>query len=285
MGARRSPARARPRTECAGCGCAPRRCPPARGSRRPGATPGGAGSGARSRPRSSASRPPAAGPPGRPRRAARPDRARASRRRPASPGAGRGCRRCGGAASDASGRVSGSACSAALAQCTPCASGAPMCGDPSETTWRTRPTQASPRSAAWWQADRATSPPIECPTSAIRSTSTGQPATSRLEQVGQLQAVVGDVAAGVVAQLDRREAELLAQPAAVGRAVRPGAARATRTRSPSGRAGTPRAGRWRPGRRPAAPPARVRPAYRRAGRPSARAGRCARSRGGRRSVR
>jgi hypothetical protein len=53
-----------------------------------------------------------------------------------------------------------------------------MCGVPSEITWRTRRTHESPRSAAWQQAERATSPPIECPTSASDSTSTGHAAVS-----------------------------------------------------------------------------------------------------------
>ena len=39
------------------------------------------------------------------------------------------------------------------------------------------PTARPPRSAQW-QALRATRPPIECPTSAIRSTSTGHASTS-----------------------------------------------------------------------------------------------------------
>ena len=53
-----------------------------------------------------------------------------------------------------------------------------MCGVPSETTWRTRPTHAAPSAAARWQALRATSPPIECPTSAISRTGAGHAATS-----------------------------------------------------------------------------------------------------------
>ena len=53
-----------------------------------------------------------------------------------------------------------------------------MCGEPSEITCRTRSTQAWPRCAPAWQAERATSPPIEWPTSAISSTSSGQAATS-----------------------------------------------------------------------------------------------------------
>ena len=90
-------------------------------------------------PRSSASRPRAAAPPGRPRRGGRPGRSHASRRPRAIPGAGRGSRRSAGAGSAANGRVSGSASSAALIQCMPCASGAPACGVPSEITWRTHP--------------------------------------------------------------------------------------------------------------------------------------------------
>ncbi len=74
-------------------------------------------------------------------------------------------------------RVSGMACSPAASACTPWASGAPVCGVPSETTWRTRRVQAAPRNAPWWQAERATSPPIECPTSAMSSHS-GSPSGS-----------------------------------------------------------------------------------------------------------
>ena len=45
---------------------------------------------------------------------------------------------------------------------------------------RARPcgARADAQSPPWWHALRATSPPIECPTSAICSTSVGQPATS-----------------------------------------------------------------------------------------------------------
>ena len=53
-----------------------------------------------------------------------------------------------------------------------------MCGVPSETLCLTSPAQAAPSSAPRWHALRATSPPIEWPTSAIRSTSTGHAATS-----------------------------------------------------------------------------------------------------------
>jgi hypothetical protein len=53
-----------------------------------------------------------------------------------------------------------------------------MWGDPSETLCRMWRTHSAPSSAARWHALRATSPPIEWPTSAIRSTSTGQAATS-----------------------------------------------------------------------------------------------------------
>ncbi len=49
-----------------------------------------------------------------------------------------------------------------------------MCGVPSETTWRTSAVHSPPI----WQALRATRPPIEWPTSARRSISTGQVATN-----------------------------------------------------------------------------------------------------------
>ena len=81
---------------------------------------------------------------------------------------------------------------------------------------RGRPTPVRAR-AAWWQALRATRPPIECPTSAICSTSTGHAAVSSLEQVGERAAVVRDVAAAVVADVERRAAEVAREPRAVGR--------------------------------------------------------------------
>ena len=55
--------------------------------------------------------------------------------------------------------------------------GAPRCGVPSVTTSVTSRFQAGSVSQATAQALRMISPPIECPTSAIRRTSTGQAAT------------------------------------------------------------------------------------------------------------
>ena len=49
--------------------------------------------------------------------------------------------------------------------------------------WLTRPTQTNCRSDAWWQALRATSPPIECPIRARPSTSTGQDPVSSSSSV------------------------------------------------------------------------------------------------------
>ena len=165
--------------ELAGARLGPTRSAPAPACRRPSARAGGAGCASRSPRRSSASRPRAAAPPGRRRRAAPRGRARASPRRPASPGAGRGCPSCGGAGSAPNMRVSGSRLSADAATWTACSSGAPMCGEPSETTLRTCSTQARRRrSAAMWHALRETSPPIECPTSATSSTSTGHASTT-----------------------------------------------------------------------------------------------------------
>ena len=91
-----------------------------------------------------------------------------------------------------------------------------MCGEPSETTLRTcRDPAPSSSSAATCAALRETSPPIEWPTSATSSTATGHSATTRLEQLGERAAVLGDVAAGVVADVDRRAAELAREPRAV----------------------------------------------------------------------
>ena len=69
----------------------------------------------------------------------------------------------------------------------------------------------------------------------------------RLEQLGERAPVLGDVAAAVVAHVDRRAAQV-ARPAAK-RRCRPASRRrgATRTPSPSGRAGRPRGGAWPPG--------------------------------------
>jgi hypothetical protein len=53
-----------------------------------------------------------------------------------------------------------------------------MCGLPSDTLCVTSRAQAASASLAWQQALRATSPPMEWPTSAIWSTSTGQASTS-----------------------------------------------------------------------------------------------------------
>jgi hypothetical protein len=53
-----------------------------------------------------------------------------------------------------------------------------MCGEPSETLCVTSRTHSAPSCAAWQQALRATSPPIEWPTSAIWSAPPGQAATS-----------------------------------------------------------------------------------------------------------
>jgi hypothetical protein len=52
-----------------------------------------------------------------------------------------------------------------------------MCGVPSETLCVTSRTQSASSSVAWQQALRATSPPMEWPTSATSPASTGQQAT------------------------------------------------------------------------------------------------------------
>jgi len=74
----------------------------------------------------------------------------------------------------ANGRVSGATRSIASSPCTAWASGAPSCGVPSEIVWVTRAVHAPPRA----QALRATSPPIEWPTRAIRSTGQSSPSIS-----------------------------------------------------------------------------------------------------------
>jgi hypothetical protein len=53
-----------------------------------------------------------------------------------------------------------------------------MCGVPRETLCVTSRAQSAPSSLAWQHALRATSPPIEWPTSAICSASTGHASTS-----------------------------------------------------------------------------------------------------------
>ena len=97
-------------------------------------------------------------------------RGRASRRRPAIPGAGRGCRRCGGAgsrrrgASRAARRAPRSRSARPAPAARPCAAcrARPRGG-------RARPTRVRPRPPGG--SATATRPPIECPTSAICSTS------------------------------------------------------------------------------------------------------------------
>ena len=68
------------------------------------------------------------------------------------------------------------------------------------------PHPAGAATCARWQALRATSPPIEWPTRAISPTETGR-RHERLEQRVERAAVLGDVAAGVVADVHRRQAD------------------------------------------------------------------------------
>ncbi|MCY1532688.1 hypothetical protein D9M68_679720 [compost metagenome] len=58
-------------------------------------------------------------------------------------------------------------------------SGAPWCGVPRNTSSRSSPGQRWPASRATCTADRATSPPMLCPTMVMRSSGTGHAATSR----------------------------------------------------------------------------------------------------------
>ena len=151
--------------------------PPAPGSRRAGATTGWRGLRVTRRGDEAVGRAaPAAAPPGRPRaRSASGSRSRQSAstsepwRRSRMPALRR--RR-----KDASGRVSGQRRAARRwPSARPARAARPCAASRARPRGARAPTQASPRSAAWWQADRATSPPIEWPTSAICSTSTGQP--------------------------------------------------------------------------------------------------------------
>ena len=68
-----------------------------------------------------------------------------------------------------------------------------------------------------------TSPPIECPTSAIRRTLGGPGGHQVVEQRGQRDAVLGDRQPGVRPQVDRRPGRLRGQPAAVAAAALPAA--------------------------------------------------------------
>ena len=143
----------------------------------------------------------------------------------------------------ANGRVSGTTCSAALIAWTACSSGAPECGVPSETVWR---TSASSRRRGGRRCARPGRP------SSARSARSARPrpasrATDLVEQRRQRRAVLGDVPAGVEADEDRRDPEVLVQPR------RRSSASPTRTRSRRGRAGRPRAAAWRARRRGARP--------------------------------
>ena len=85
---------------------------------------------------------------------------------------------------------------------TTCSSGAPWFGAPRQATWVRWARQAAP-SPASAPATRATSPPMEWPTSAIRSTGTRPVRDDLLEQPRQLAAVLDDRQAGVVADVQR----------------------------------------------------------------------------------
>ena len=76
------------------------------------------------------------------------------------------------------GRVSGSRAIACVPAFTQRSSGAPRCGAPSPTMWRSASTHTSLWSAAWCAAERAVRPPIEWPMSAISVTGTGHSSTS-----------------------------------------------------------------------------------------------------------
>ena len=140
--------------------------------------------------------------------------------------------------------------------------------------------------AAWWQRRPRHQPAHRVPDQRDPLDLHRPRGHQALEQVGQLQPVLGDVAAGVVAQLDRREAELLAQAAGVGLAVAAGAERQENSLSISPcRNTTSRRRGVRVGRpRALAASGCDRAAPRRAP-PSAHAGRCPRARAGRRSGR
>ena len=191
----------------------PRRAMVRRSSRAPAGRP--------TRRRSSASRPRAAGSPCRRPRAARRARGPSSRRRRAIRGAGRGCRRCAGAGSGSCRASRAAASSAALPRWTISSSGAPRCGVPSETTWRTCRTHSAPASAAWCAALRATRPPIECPIERDVVDLDRPVGDGALEQLRQRASVLGDPAAGVVADVDRRPAAVVGEPAAVVRSPAP----------------------------------------------------------------
>ena len=83
-------------------------------------------------------------------------------------------------------------------------------------TRRVQPCASAVPPPAWCSALRATSPPMECPTRTTSWTGTGQAVDQRAEQRVEGAAVLGDVQAGVVAQVDRRQPEVALQQAAVG---------------------------------------------------------------------
>ncbi len=137
----------------------------------------------------------------------------------------------------ASGRVSGSLRSAQLSALAPFSRSAPRCGVPRQKTWVRASVQpgsvlvpawavsasacaaVSTSAIAWCAALRATSPPIEWPTSTISSTAHRPRVDEPLELHGELAPVGRDVAAGVVAEVDRGEAELVLERLAVDPAV------------------------------------------------------------------
>ena len=151
--------------------------------------------------------------------------------------------------------VSGSRPSPRLPSPTPRAIGAPRWGVPSVTTSETRSVQGCSTSVATAPAARMIRPPMECPTRAIRRTSTGHASTTSLQQGGERDAVLAQAQTGVGAQEDRGPA-LGRQRLAVRRAEAGRDRGSSRTRSRRARAGRPPAGRWRPGRRRRARPAR-----------------------------
>ncbi len=94
-----------------------------------------------------------------------------------------------------------------------------MCGEPSETTWRTRPTQACPRSRGLAAGAARDQPAHRVPDERDLLDLHGPRGDDLLEQVGKRAAVAGDVAAAVVADVERRAADVLRQPRAVARAT------------------------------------------------------------------
>ena len=172
---------------------------------------------------------------------------------------------------------------AAAATWTPCASGAPRCGEPSEITWRTRSTQAAATLAGPVAGAARDQAAHRVPDERDPSTSTGQAATSSSSSSASDAAVLGDVAAAVVADLDRGHVEIPREAGAVGLPA-PRSRQANSVSIRPWRNTTRRGRRRREGRRERAPARRPPHARRRAPRAAA-AARCPRAPAGRRSGR